>query len=260
VPQTPSQGFLAARVKFSFLGDIQILDDTGGGLAFEDSGVDWPVNQVFNLAIALDPVANTIDYFIDGVQIYSSVAGVFAGTNFEQVVVLSDNFQTTDVGDFDNLIIDTDFQAEADMAVGITASPSTGLDVGDTFVYTVTGTNNGPGMATGVLFNLVLSSKVSFVSSDCGAVLSGNTVSWSVASVASAATTTCQITVAVVLGGDIQSSVSVSTASVDPVIANNSANVTVGFQAVPVPAFDRLGLLLTLTLVLGMGMVATRRA
>lgn len=40
VPQTPSQGFLAARVKFSFLGDIQILDDTGGGLAFEDSGVD----------------------------------------------------------------------------------------------------------------------------------------------------------------------------------------------------------------------------
>lgn len=188
------------------------------------------------------------------------MAGVFAGTNFEQVVVLSDNFQTTDVGDFDNLIIDTDFQAEADMAVGITASPSTGLDVGDTFVYTVTGTNNGPGMATGVLFNLVLSSKVSFVSSDCGAVLSGNTVSWSVASVASAATTTCQITVAVVLGGDIQSSVSVSTASVDPVIANNSANVTVGFQAVPVPAFDRLGLLLTLTLVLGLGMVATRRA
>ncbi|MBX3697215.1 MAG: hypothetical protein R3F08_15440 [Dokdonella sp.] len=107
VPQAPSQSFLSARVKFGFLGTIQILDDTGGGLAFVDTGINWPVNTTFNLRIELDPVANTLDYYINNALIYSSVAGVFAGTQMEQVVLISDNFQAGEVGEFDNVVLDT---------------------------------------------------------------------------------------------------------------------------------------------------------
>lgn len=107
VPQAPSQGFLTARVKFGFLGTIQILDDTGGGLAFVDTGVTFPVNTTFNLRIDLDPVANTLNYYLNNVLFYSSVVGVVAGTQMEQVVLLSDNFQAGDVGDFDNLVVNT---------------------------------------------------------------------------------------------------------------------------------------------------------
>ena len=340
------------------------------------AGLDGAVVAQFDREFA----AQSAEAFIDDVLIYSSVAGVFAGTNFEQVVILSDNFQLTDVGNFDNLLIDTDFQDNADVAltktvaapaaptvgdtvtytlaasnagpgdamnvvvtdtlpanltyvsntcgaavagqvvtwtigalanganascdvvttinnfgpinnsaaitsdtmdpnaannsataslggvpfpadVGVTLTASTagGLAVGDTFVYTVTGTNFGPGDATGVLFALTLSNKVSFVSSDCGATVAGNVVSFTVPTLANGATTSCAITVAVVLGGDLQATASVTTATVDPNLVNNVDGITIGFDVVPVPALDRLGLLLAGLLVLGLGLVATRR-
>ena len=106
-PQTPSQGFLTARVKFAFTGDVLILDDPGGGLAFVDSGVDWTPNTWFTLAILADPANNTIDYAIDGTTIYTG--STVAGTIVEQVVLLSDNFQANESGDFDNVRIDNDY-------------------------------------------------------------------------------------------------------------------------------------------------------
>lgn len=105
VPQAPSQGFLTARVKFSFLGDIQVLDDLGAGLAFVDTGADWIPGSYRNLTVAMDPGANTLDYSYDGSLIYSSVAGVYAGTAMEQVVLLSDDFHAGEFGDFDNMSI-----------------------------------------------------------------------------------------------------------------------------------------------------------
>lgn len=106
VPQTPTQGFLTARVKFSWQGDILVLDDTGSGLGFVDTGTDYTPGPYVPLQIDIDPVGNTIDYFYNGVLIYSSVAGVFAGTIVEQVVLLSDNFNLSESGDFDDLSID----------------------------------------------------------------------------------------------------------------------------------------------------------
>ena len=103
VPQAPSQGFLSARVKFSWLGDILILDDIGAGLAFIDSGLDYTPGVYQFLEIAIDNNLNTLDYYLDGVNFYSSAAGVYAGTSVEQVVLLSDNFQAGESGDFDDL-------------------------------------------------------------------------------------------------------------------------------------------------------------
>ncbi len=111
VPQAPSQMFLTARVKHSFLGDTLILDDTGGGLAFTDTGVDWPIGVWFCLRIEIDPVANTIDYYYDDVLIYSSVAGVYAGTQVEQVVLFGDNWNVGEDCDFDGMTINTDATA-----------------------------------------------------------------------------------------------------------------------------------------------------
>lgn len=107
VPQAPSQGFLTARVKFSFDGNILVLDDPGTGLNFQDTTVDWTPNSWFTLSILADPANDTIEYAIDGTTIYTG--STVAGTIVEQIVILSDNFQANDSGDFDNVRIDTDY-------------------------------------------------------------------------------------------------------------------------------------------------------
>lgn len=93
VGQSPSQGFLTFRVKFHFGGNIRILDNPGLGLAFVDTGVQWLQNQWANLTVNYDAAANTMNYHYNGAHIYTSVAGMFAGTNVEQAVLLHDNFQ-----------------------------------------------------------------------------------------------------------------------------------------------------------------------
>jgi uncharacterized repeat protein (TIGR01451 family) len=148
----------------------------------------------------------------------------------------------------------------ADVAISLTSSAGLGtLAVGDTYTYTVTGTNNGPGVAVTLDFSLELASKVSFVSSTCGATLTGNTLNWTVATLASGASTDCVITVVVVLGGEIQALANVSTISVDPVLENNSATLAVATGAIAVPALGWMGLSLLLILVAAMGTIIVRR-
>jgi hypothetical protein len=105
VPQAPSQSLLTARVKFSYTGDILVLDDVGAGLTFIDTGADYIPGSYIPLQIDVDPVGNTIDYSYNVTPIYSSAAGVFAGTLVEQVVFLSDNFNAGESADFDSLLI-----------------------------------------------------------------------------------------------------------------------------------------------------------
>jgi hypothetical protein len=106
VAQAPSQGFLTARVKFNFQGAIYVLDDTGSGLVFIDTGTTWTADAgtYKELRIEIDGLADPIDYYWGGSLFYSSVAGVFAGTSVEQVVFTSDNWQNPgETGDFDDL-------------------------------------------------------------------------------------------------------------------------------------------------------------
>jgi uncharacterized repeat protein (TIGR01451 family) len=213
------------------------------GASFAAGTVTWTIGALANGATQNCDIATTINNF---------------GAINNTATITTTTTDTNPANDSSTAgIVGVPFPA--DVAITLVATPAGGLAVGDTFVYTVTGTNNGPGDAAGVLFNLTLSSKVSFVSSDCGAVLNGNVVSWSVQALADGASTSCQITVAVVLGGDIDATATVSTTTVDPVVANNSASVVVGFDPVAVPALDRLGLLLAGLLVLGLGLVAVRR-
>ncbi|MBX3357911.1 MAG: hypothetical protein KF745_05740 [Phycisphaeraceae bacterium] len=113
VGQAPSQALLTWRVKFSWTdangtgpGTIFILDDLGGGLGFVDTGVAWNTGAYTELRVLTDSVADTITYFYGGAPLYTGVAGIFAGTSVEQVVMLNDNFQLPgETGDFDNVSV-----------------------------------------------------------------------------------------------------------------------------------------------------------
>jgi hypothetical protein len=113
IGQAPSQSLLTWRVLLSFSdalgtgpGTIFVLDDLGTGLGFVDTGDLWTPGVYKELKVVSDAVADTIEYYYGGSLIYTSVAGVFAGTSVEQVVIFNDNFQLGgETADFDNLSV-----------------------------------------------------------------------------------------------------------------------------------------------------------
>ncbi|MCH8166038.1 MAG: hypothetical protein IH889_10565 [Planctomycetes bacterium] len=107
VPQAPTQGLLTTRVVFSNTGDILVLDDIGAGLVFVDTGADWIPGQYVTLRIVVSSSgAGLLRYFYpSNTFIYNGVGGLIAGTSVEELVILSDNANVGDVGDFDNVSI-----------------------------------------------------------------------------------------------------------------------------------------------------------
>ena len=106
IAQAPSQGFLTWRVVFNFSGDIFVLDDIGAGLQFINTGASFSQASYENLTVVTDAAADTIDYFYGGNLIYSSAAGVFAGTAVEQVILASDNFYNDNPFNEENISYD----------------------------------------------------------------------------------------------------------------------------------------------------------
>ena len=148
----------------------------------------------------------------------------------------------------------------ADLSISIVSTAPSNLGVGQAYSYIVTGTNNGPTLADNLAFMLTLSGKLSFVSSDCGAVLAGDTLTWSVATLAAGASTSCTISVAVVAPGDIIVDGTVSSTTPDPSLVNNTTQIVVGFIAIAVPTMGALGLLLIALLLAGIGAAVIRRS
>lgn len=147
----------------------------------------------------------------------------------------------------------------ADLAIGLTANAPGALALGDGFVYTVTGTNGGPGTAIDVDFSLDLPINVDVLSNDCGALPAGSTLNWNVASLASGAAASCEITVLVALPGDILATAAVVSASLDPDPTNNSTELLLSAQTVPVPANTPIGLIVLAMLSLVIGLIVLRR-
>jgi len=148
----------------------------------------------------------------------------------------------------------------ADVAIALSSDATLGaLSIGTQFNYTIDATNAGPGVANDLAFVLQLSGKVSFVTSSCGAVAAGSSVTWSVPTLAIGAAFSCVVTVSVVAPGDLLATASVSTSTVDPNLVNNSADLVVGFVATAVPTLSQLGLLLLGLVLAGFAVVIIRR-
>lgn len=108
--QAPSLGFITWEVNFNWQGNIFVVDDLGGGFAYEDTGTPWPVNTYFNIEVVTNPGGSPgIEYYLDGILIWSQTA-MLSADNVEQVVFYNDNFQfgSGETAYMDNLMIDTD--------------------------------------------------------------------------------------------------------------------------------------------------------
>jgi hypothetical protein len=75
-----------------------------GVLSFANTGVTWTEGQYRELRVEMDPIADSLRYYYGGALIYTGLAGTFAGTSVEQVVLINDNFQLAgETADFDNI-------------------------------------------------------------------------------------------------------------------------------------------------------------
>lgn len=125
--------------------------------------------------------------------------------------------------------------AQADVSLAKTVSPNP-VVAGQTVTYTLTATNNGPSVATGVTITDAVPARVTGVSATTStggatcAATSGNNVSCSAATMASGATFVVTVTGTVAAGsatGALTNTANVaSTTPTDPTPSNNSATAT----------------------------------
>ena len=144
----------------------------------------------------------------------------------------------------------------ADVAIELNTDLVASPIVGSTFAYLVTVANNGPGVASNLDISLMLSPAVAYIADTCGGFLVGDTLNWSVASVANGAVFNCQVDVLAAVPMQADTSAQVTTESFDPDLSNNTTALQTIIGALAVPALSPLGLLLMMLL---LGLVAVRR-
>lgn len=117
----------------------------------------------------------------------------------------------------------------ADMAIVKTATPASTVPEGDSLVYTLTVTNNGPATATNVTVSDPLPTSVTFlsVSSTVGSCSqAGGTVTCQLGTMANAATATVSIITMTAAPGVVANTATVSADQTDPTSGNNSSTQT----------------------------------
>lgn len=105
IAQSVAEDAVTARLQFFFAdfdgdgtsGDILVLDNG----AFVDSGADYTPGAYQEVRIEASPATGGLDYFYAGNLIFSGSLNN-GGTLVDQGVLLADNFQSGDFGDFDS--------------------------------------------------------------------------------------------------------------------------------------------------------------
>lgn len=125
--------------------------------------------------------------------------------------------------------------AVASTDLAITKSVNNALPLtGDTIVFTLTASNNGPSDATGVIVSDPLPNGFVYVSDNSGGGYNAATGVWTIGSLANGTSATLAITVTVAAGGQYLNTAVISGAEIDPNPINNAASVAPG----PLPRAD----------------------
>jgi uncharacterized repeat protein (TIGR01451 family) len=127
-------------------------------------------------------------------------------------------------------------------------------------VYTLTVTNLGPAIATGVQVTDPLPSGVTFVSAtpSQGTCTGGTTVSCDLGTVASGSTATISIVVHVGIGGPLVNRATVSGNEPDPNGSNDSSTAITAIEGSSIPTLSGLGLLVLAAGLLGVARLLLR--
>jgi uncharacterized repeat protein (TIGR01451 family) len=141
-------------------------------------------------------------------------------------------------GSNDSATATTSVVRSADLLITKSDAPDP-VTAGQNITYTIGVTNNGPSDATGVAVSDPIPGGTSFVSADSGGSLSAGVVTWSVGTLASAASTTVHLVVQVdpSRSADVSNTATVSGDQSDPDPTNDSATATTSVTpAGPPPA------------------------
>ena len=153
---------------------------------------------------------------------------------------------------------------EADVEIEKVADVTTPAP-GDTVIYTITVTNNGPGDATNVVVTDTLPAGVTYVSDDCGGMFVDPTFTWNVGGLANGANAVCNVTVTVDADaeGDLVNGATVTADNSDPDTTNNADDALVsvaGGSVLEIPTVGGIGLLvLAIVLALSAALLIRRR-
>ncbi|HRQ59227.1 MAG TPA: hypothetical protein PLN31_17565 [Azoarcus taiwanensis] len=244
---------------FSYQGNLSV---SGGGVCDEpDIGATagelrctWPgLADGETQTVAYDMIAEAI-----------TTPGAVTGTGYNRAIVAVDEVETTYANNERNETTDTFRAAIAtDLSITKTADPAGVVARGSDVEYTVTVLNNGPLPSTGAQVIDTLPAGLQFVSA-AGCVEAGGTVTCSVGSLAVGAERSFLIVAHVPADYDGPSSVvnrAVLDALGDTDLSNNEdeAEITVPSNVTAIPVNNPLGLLLLVTVLMGIGLYQNRR-
>jgi uncharacterized repeat protein (TIGR01451 family) len=201
--------------------NAQVTDLLPAGLVFVG---DTPSQGTYNSTSGLWAVGAVANGAVATLQIQARVNSPAAQTN-TATISHADQFDP-DTGN--NTASATATPQQADLAVGKSVSNPT-PNVGDTIIYTIHVTNNGPDDATGVTVQDVLPAQVSFQSASATAgSYNPTTRSWTVGTVPNGTTQTLTIVALVVSPNPVANTASISQSDqFDPNPANNSDTASV---------------------------------
>ena len=164
---------------------VTYVSDDGAGAYVSGTGL-WTIGTLNNGATATLNITATVDVGTSGTTITNTITVVSADQT---------DSNTTADDPSEDIVVGND----ADLVTGKTVNNGTPNE-GDTIVYTLTLTNNGPAQATNLSITDLLPAGVTYVSDDgAGAYVSGTGL-WTIGTLNNGATATLNITATVDVG------------------------------------------------------------
>ncbi len=164
---------------------VTYVSDDGAGAYVSGTGL-WTIGTLNNGATATLNITATVDVGTSGSTITNTITVVSADQT---------DSNTTADDPSEDIVVGND----ADLVTGKTVDNSTPNE-GDTIIYTLTFTNNGPAQATNLSITDLLPAGVTYVSDDGGAAYDSGTGLWTIGTLNNGATATLNITATVDVG------------------------------------------------------------